>query len=123
MAEHRIAHLELGHRRTNRLHVAGKFDAKASPSGSTESEEQPPELRIGPSDVRVALRDRARSDPNEDLVVLGHGSFNVVDAQHLRRTVPVLNDGFHCGRTVRPTPRHRARFRASRPRRRAAHWN
>jgi hypothetical protein len=34
-------------------------------------------------------------DPDEDFVVLGRGPLDVLDVEHLGRTVPVLDHGFH----------------------------
>jgi hypothetical protein len=45
--------------------------------------------------VPIALRDRARADADEDLVVLGHGPLDLVDSEHLRRPIAILDNGFH----------------------------
>ena len=99
MPKHRVAHLELRYLRTHGFHIARELDPERPPSRPADPGDQPPQEGIGCAKVHVALRDGARADPDEDLIVLRHRPFDLLDPEHLRRAVPILDHGFH-----RPIP-------------------
>jgi hypothetical protein len=95
VAEHLVAHLELAHSRADGFDLAGQLDAERSRPRPAHPEDETPQEQIGPTSVGIGLRDRAGSDPDEDLVVLRDGPFDLFDPEHLRRPIPVLDNGFH----------------------------
>ena len=95
MTEHRIPDLELGDIRADGFYVTGELDTERSPSRPAEPGHQSPQEGICGANVRVGLRNRARSDPDEHLVVLRYRPVDFLDPEHLGGPVPVLNDGFH----------------------------
>ncbi len=93
--EDRIADMESGRRRTDRLHFAGQVDPERAPLRPPKPADEPPEERMGTPNVRVGLRYGAGADPDEDLVGLGHGLVDVLDPEHIGRPIAVLDDCLH----------------------------
>src|SRR4051794_39734370 len=125
-----IADVEAEHARTDRLDRAREVDAERGRSWPPKPEDQPPEERAGATRVRVCLRNRGRSDADEDLVVLRDAALDLVDPEDARRPVPILDDGLHAShrsvavsaRGLRPpvparrsTMSHSGRLQPSRP--------
>ena len=75
--------------------LAAQLDAERSRPRTAEPEDETPQEQIGPTNVGIGLRDRAGSDPDEDLVVLRDGSLDLFDPEDLRRPIAVLDHGFH----------------------------
>jgi hypothetical protein len=97
LAEHLVADHELTNGRADGFDLAGKLDSERSRPRPAEPEDETPQEQIGATSVSVGLRDRTGSNPDENLVVLRHGSFDLFDPEDLRRPIAVLDDGFHAG--------------------------
>ena len=94
-AEHPVSHCELRDCVTHRLDHAGELEAQDPPSGSSQPEHEPPEERARTAHVAVRLRDRRGVDANENLVVLGSRSLDLLESQDGRRPVPVVDNRSH----------------------------
>ena len=94
-SEDLVADAERSNRGADGLDLAGEVDPERSPSRPTKSGDQPPEDRTGGAGVRVGLADGRGTDPDQDLVVFRNGPLDLLDPEHIRRPVAVLDDGFH----------------------------
>ena len=95
-AEHLVADPELRHGRTDLLDTARELRAGGRPPRTANAGEETGEPVLDAAHAHgVAAGDRRGVDPDEHLVVLRNGPVDVGDAQHLRRSVPVVDDGSH----------------------------
>ena len=101
-AEDVVTDAELADGCAHRFDLARQLDAQRAPLRPPKAADEAPEERMGRTNVGVRLGDRRGVDPDQDLVVPGDRSFDLLDSEDLRRTVAVLDDGFHA-RTVRTT--------------------
>ena len=95
---------------TPKTRSPGANSVTADPTASTSPANSIPGIgRFGPAEPRedaaeerrrvavAAVRavDRRRAHPDEDLVVLGNGTLDVLEPQDIRRPVPVADDRSH----------------------------
>ena len=101
-AEYLVADTERLHGRPDVLDLPRELGAVARPPRPANAREDPGEAVLGAAHAhRVAARHRGGVDPDEHLVVLRHGSLDVRDAEHVRRSVAVVDDSSHAGTSSR----------------------
>jgi hypothetical protein len=96
-AEHLVADPELGHPRADRLDDARELQTGDRPLWAANSGDDTGERVLGAAQAGVGAGDRGGVDPDEHLLVLRNGPLDFGDAEHLRRSVPILHD---CSHTV-----------------------
>ena len=96
-AEDVVADRELADRWANRLDLPGQLGAQDSLLRSTQAGEEPPEERVGSTSVTVRPVDRRGTDPDQDFVLFGARPLDLLEAQDLRRAVPIVDDCPHAG--------------------------
>jgi hypothetical protein len=99
-AEDRVARLELRHRSAHRFDLTGKIGAQTGVLRLQEPGHYPsaaPRLRA------IERVDGSRVDSDQDFAVRGQGHPDVREADDFRRSVPVVDSGFH-KRTILRSP-------------------
>ena len=97
-SEHSVADLELGHRYADRLDLTRKLVPEDLPFRSQEPRLEPAHERVAGAKVSVGAGYPRRADPDEDLVGRLDRLGDVLDPQHVRGPIPVVDGGLH--RTV-----------------------
>ena len=97
-SEHSVADLELGHRRADRLNLTRELVPEDLPLRSQEPRLEPADERLAGAKVGVGAGYPRRADPDEDLVGRRDRLGDVLDPQHVRGSIPIVDDGPH--RTV-----------------------
>ena len=92
-AEHLVADLELRHGRPDVLDSPRELRAEARLPGTANAGHDTGERVVDVAHAHgVAAGNRRGEHPDQDLVLLRYGPLDVGDAQHLRRSVPIVDD-------------------------------
>jgi hypothetical protein len=94
-APNSVADLELGHRRAGRLDLTRELVAEDLPPRSQEPRLEPADERLAGAKVGVGAGHPRRADPDEDLVGRRDRLGDVLDPQHVRGSIPIVDDGLH----------------------------
>jgi hypothetical protein len=110
-AEHLVADCELGHGRPDLLDAAGELAAEIRPSRSADARGETGEAVVDVAHAHgVAAGDGRSGDSDEDLALLWGWPLDLVDAQHLRGPVPIVDDRSHRARAYGGVARLEASF-------------
>ena len=93
--EDRVARLEAGHARPDRLDDAGDVDPDAMVPRRAEPDEQPGERGSRAEAVEVGPVHGRRTDADEDLVVVRDRNRDVPELHDVERSVALLNGSLH----------------------------
>ena len=97
-SEHSVADLELPHRRPERLDLTRELVPENLPLRPPKARQEPADERLAGPKVGVGAGYPRRADPDEDLVGRLDRLGDVLDPQHVRGPIPVVDGGLH--RTV-----------------------
>jgi hypothetical protein len=84
VGEHAIARGEPLPTRADRLHDAGDVETDAVVARGAEPDEEADELGLRDDPVQITTVHRCRDDPDEELVRVGLGTLDLLDADHVR---------------------------------------
>ena len=94
-AEDPVADLELVDGCADRLDLTGELHARGSCRFGRRKPVKKRQMKGLAREVAVRPVDGRRVDPDEHLVVVRDGPLDVLEPQHLRRPVAVVDDGSH----------------------------
>jgi hypothetical protein len=94
-AENAVARPELTDAGTDRRDLPGELHSGDLAFRAQQAGERPREEGIGRADAAIGPRDRRRVHLHERLVVGRNRPLDVVEPEHLRRAVPLVDDRPH----------------------------
>lgn len=94
-AEDLVTDRELANVCADCYHLAGQLAAKDAPFRPNETGEEAGDEIFGVAQAAVRPVDGGGTDLDEDLVLLGHRTFDFFKSQNIRRPVPIVNNCSH----------------------------